>query len=468
MNKGDILQVEIVGTGMNGEGVARVEGKVVFVPMTLVGEKVKVEITDNKKAFASARVIKMIEPSPLRAEPYCPIYFQCGGCEMQHLQYKHQLAIKQEKVANCIKKECKLDISVLPTIASVKMLGYRNKIQLPVALVGGKIVVGYFKNGTHKVVPLVRTDNNEYGDCPLHDRQMQEIVDVFIQWANKNGMSVYDEKTHHGLLRHFCVRRVGQSYAIVVVVNGSGLPEYKGLIDDFVAHGLSFSLYLSINTDRTNVIYGKCIRTLYGNDTLPCEILGVKAEVSPLSFMQINDDVRDMIYSKVGEIISGSKHSVVFDLFSGVGIMSNIFARYADKVVGIEIVPDAVRNADKLATLNGNQDKITNVCADVTVALPKQIAKYSQDKLSDSIVVVDPPRKGCSADVIDCLLQAQPKQIIYVSCNPATLARDMAKLLIGYTIDFVQPYDMFPMTGHVETLVSMTIKDATGKKEIGQ
>lgn len=456
MNKGDILQVEIVGTGMIGEGVAKVDGKVVFVPMTLEGEQVKVQITEDKKAFATAKVIKMLQPSPLRVAPLCPIYFGCGGCEMQHIDYAHQLTIKTQRVADCIRKQCRQDIPVLPTIASPSKWGYRNKVQLPITLVDGKIVVGYFRNGTHKVVPLGKVEDGTLGDCPLHDRAMQEVIDVFLDWANRNDLSVYDETSHRGLLRHFCVRKVGQAYAIVVVVNGNSLPKYNSLIDDFVAHGLSFSLYLSINTDRTNVIYGKCIKTLYGRDTLFDEILGVKVGVSPLSFMQINDGVRDMIYSKVGEIISKSSHSVVFDLFSGVGVMSNIFAKYADKVVGIEIVPDAVRNADMLAKLNGNQDKITNVCGDVTVELPKQIAKYSADKLSDGIVVVDPPRKGCSPEVIDCLLQARPKQIIYVSCNPATLARDMAMLLPKYCVDYVQPYDMFPMTGHVETLVKLT------------
>ncbi len=456
MNKGDILQVEIVGTGMNGEGVTKVDGKVVFVPMTLEGEQVKVQITEDKKAFATAKVIKMLQPSPLRVAPLCPIYFGCGGCEMQHIDYAHQLAIKTNRVADCIRKQCRQDIPVLPTIASPSKWGYRNKVQLPITLVDGKIAVGYFRNGTHKVVPLGKVEDGTLGDCPLHDRAMQEVIDVFLDWANRNDLSVYDETSHRGLLRHFCVRKVGNSFAIVVVVNGNSLPNHNSLIDDFVAHGLSFSLYLSINTDRTNVIYGKCIKTLYGRDTLFDEILGVKVGVSPLSFMQINDGVRDMIYSKVGEIISKSSHSVVFDLFSGVGVMSNIFAKYADKVVGIEIVPDAVRNADMLAKLNGNQDKITNVCGDVTVELPKQIAKYSADKLSDGIVVVDPPRKGCSPEVIDCLLQARPKQIIYVSCNPATLARDMAMLLSKYCVDFVQPYDMFPMTGHVETLVKLT------------
>lgn len=458
MNKGDILEIEIISTGMNGEGVARVDNKVVFVPRTLVGEKVRVQITECKKNFCNAKVIKLLERSSDRVKPICPIYFRCGGCEMQHIKYDRQLDIKRENVYNCLRKELGKDIEVLPTVASPKVFAYRNKIQLPIALENGKVVVGYFKQSSHRVVPLVKTDSLEYGDCPLNSRDMQVVVDIFVDWANKYDISVYDETKHRGLLRHFCVRSVGDSYAIVVVANGNALPHQDALIKAFCRYGLSFSLYLSVNTDRTNVIYGKRMLTLYGSDTLSDNILGVSVEVSPLSFMQINNDIRDMIYTRVQEIIKSRPHSVVFDLFSGVGILSNIFARYSDKVIGIEIVEDAVHNANKLAILNHNQDKIVNICGDVTVELGKVIDKMKQENWGNSIVVIDPPRKGCTDTTIESILSAHPTQIVYISCNPATLARDLKALTTVYTIDWVQPYDMFPMTSHVETVVMLSQK----------
>lgn len=456
MNKGDILEIEIVSTGMNGEGVARVDNKVLFVSRTLVGEKARVQITECKKNFCNAKVIKLLSSSKERVEPVCPIYFRCGGCELQHINYESQLAIKRKNVSNCLRKELGEDIQVLPTIPSPKTLAYRNKIQLPIAVENGKIVVGYFKQSSHKVVPLVKTDSLEYGDCPLCSRDMQAVVDIFVDWANKYNLSVYDESKHKGLLRHFCVRKVGDSYAIVVVINGKVLPHQDKLIQAFCGYGLSFSLYLSINTDRTNVIYGKQMLTLYGADTLQDNILGVVAEVSPLSFMQINNDIRDMIYSRVQDIIKQNAHSVVFDLFSGVGVLSNIFAKYSDKVVGIEIVEDAVRNADRLAQLNGNAGKITNICGDVTQELGKAMAKLQGENLQDSIVVIDPPRKGCTQVTLDSIVSARPNKIVYISCNPATLARDLKTLTADYSLDWVQPYDMFPMTSHVETVVLLS------------
>ena len=451
MQIGDILTVDITSVGMDGEGVARVDGVVVFVPATLVGEKAKVEIISVKKSFCFAKVIKLLVASPNRVTPLCKICFKCGGCEMLHIDYQKQLEIKRLHVKNCLEKECKREFAVDETVASPKQVGYRNKIQVPIAYQDGKLVGGYFALNSHKVIPFCK--QGESGSCLLNSDGMQDILDVFLDFMSSQEITPYDENTHSGLVRHLVIRKVDSKFAICVVINGSSLPKYNIFISMLKGLGVEFSLYISSNTRRTNVIMGDKVIALYGDDTLQGETLGVKYLVSPQSFMQINDDVRDMIYSRVGGIIKSSGIADVIDAYSGIGIMSNIFAKYANRVYAIEIVPQAIANSAVLAKLNNNTDKIVNICGDCAAELPKVVSR-----LGKSIVVLDPPRKGCDKDVLTALLSALPDQIIYVSCNPSTLARDVNMLLEKYEPSSITPYDMFPNTKHVETLVCLKRK----------
>ena len=370
---------------------------------------------------------------------------------MLHIAYSAQLEIKRANVKNCLDKELKSDIEVNETVPSPDVYGYRNKIQLPIAIVDGKICAVFFAPNTHKVIPFIR--EGEEGKCLLNDEGMQKIISTFLTFVKENNISVYDERLHKGLIRHLVIRRVGDSYAVCAVINGKSLPSYKRFVEKLQSFGYSFSLYISANEKRTNVIMGEKTVTLYGEDKVRGNALGVTYEVSPLSFMQVNDKVRDLIYSKVGEIIKNSGIDNVIDAYSGIGIMSNIFARYAKKVYAIEIVPEAIEDAKKLAALNGNSDKIVNICGDCAKELPPLIAS-----LGKSVVVIDPPRKGCDKAVLEAMLKARPTEIIYVSCNPATLARDLRILSDGYSIESVTPYDMFPNTKHVETLVCLSKK----------
>lgn len=571
MQKGDRIQLKIESCGMGGEGVARYDSMVVFVPATLPGDQVLAQVSEVKKNYVRAKVYKLLQASPDRVEPLCPIFYRCGGCEMQHVSYERQLETKRRWVKDAIAKECRVAVDVEPIYTDGRQFGYRNKIQVPLALIDGKVCAGYYKPQSHEPVPFEKIDSAQLGDCPLTDRHMQDIVDLFCAWAQKRGVGIYDERAHSGLLRHLVVRRVGDAYAITVVVNGTTLPYRDELVRTFCEHGLTFSLYLSVNDKRTNVIMGNKIRLLYGQARLPQEILGVKCEVSPLSFMQVNDNVRDEIYRTVGQIVSRYARCVAIDAYSGVGVTTNLLARFAERAIGIEIVPDAVADADRLAALNGNRDKITNICGDCRKALPdlmrtleadydvshrmrldheafeairngekryelrlfdakraalkigdvirftdlsdgrildvrvqtldrfanfgalfdvlgdkgicageigsketfenamrayyedERVARYGVlaiglEALQTTVLVLDPPRKGCDFGVIESIMTAPPQAIVYVSCNPATLARDLNYLLPAYEIQRVVPFDMFPNCAHVETLVSLVRK----------
>lgn len=450
MQKGDLVTLEISSMGMNGEGVGRIDGFVVFVDGALEGETIKAQVMQVKKSFCTAKVVKILQPSKDRVIPKCKICFKCGGCEMQHVNYSKQLEIKKQRVKNCLERECKRTFDVDETVPSPNIFNYRNKIQLPISMQDGELVGGYFAPNSHRVVAFCK--QGESGVCHLNCEGMQDIIDVFLDYMHAEQITAYDETSHTGLVRHLVVRKVGGSFAICIVINGQSLKSYAALIDMLKAKCLDFSLYISPNLDRTNVIMGGKVKLLYGKESLLGETLGVKFKVSPQSFMQVNDGVRDMIYSKVGDIIKSSGISNVIDAYSGVGIMSNIFAKYADKVYAIEIVPQAIENSVELAKLNGSEDKIINICGDCAQELPKVVERL---KDGGSIVVLDPPRKGCDNKVIDALLSAKPDKIIYISCNPATLARDVNLLLKEYDVEFVTPYDMFPQTKHIETLICL-------------
>ena len=451
MKVGDKFEVEITSVGMDGEGVARVEGIVIFIPKTLLGERAVVEITQVKKSFAFAKVIKLLTASKDRVQPACPLCYKCGGCEMLHISYPTQLMIKRNNVKTCIDRECNIDCAVDETVASPDIYNYRNKIQLPISRQKGKAIGGYFAPNTHVVVPS--SVRSEGGQCVLNGEGIQGIIDIFLKWLDDNNISTYEEKSHSGLVKHLVVRKVCDKFSVCVVVNGDSLPNYKTLVERLQNAGYDFSLCISINKKRTNVILGDKTINLFGDKAVSGEALGVKFEVSLLSFMQINDKVRDLIYSRVGEIIKSSGIQNVIDAYSGIGIMSNIFAKYADKVYAIEIVEDAVKDSVELAKANGNAHKIISILGDCAQELPPLVAT-----LDKSIVVLDPPRKGCDIKVLESLLQAKPTKIIYISCNPATLARDVSHLLSDYGIESITPYDMFPNTKWVETLAVLTRK----------
>ncbi len=457
MKKGDILDIEITSSGMEGEGVARVDGMVVFVPLCMQGEKVRVMVREVNKKFARATVIKVLEPCVDRITPLCPIFYRCGCCDMQHIRYTRQLEIKKANVEACLYKALGRKIEVNDVAGDGIIFGYRNKIQVPLAKVNGKVVAGYYKGNTHTVVPFGERVREDLGACVMYESGMQDMLDAFLAYANEAGLDCYDERTHSGFLRHFVARRVGNKYAVVVVGNGKKLPLEKKLISALNDTGKEFSLYFDRNTKNTNVIMSPDISLIYGEARLEANICGVRANVSPLSFMQINDGVRDMIYNAVAESVRRNKDGVVIDAYSGAGVLTNVLAKSVERVYGIEIVPEAVADADELTKSCGNESRVKNICGDCAEELPPLAKKLRESGTSFS-VVLDPPRKGCDEKVIEAIKTALPDRVYYVSCNPATLARDLARLDGAYDILSVSPYEMFPQTKHIETFVELLRK----------
>ena len=446
MQKGDVLEFTIESVGMDGEGVAKQDGMVIFVPFTLVGEIVKCEITFVKKSFAKAKVIKLLKASEHRVNPICPHFRKCGGCDMQHINYQRQLEIKKENIINCFKKYAGLDVNINEVVPSKDIFYYRNKAQFPLFERNGKVCLGFYKEKTHDFVEIEK--------CFLLDSWCDKITTAFLKVANDLKLTCYNEKTHKGLLRHLVLRKLNNIVSITIVVNSKKFNYTENFVKELSKIGIKFSLYVSYNTERTNLIMSNA-NILYGDKDIQTEILKIKTFVNPMSFMQINDYIRDMIYTKVKDLVFESKSKIVVDSYSGVGVLSNIIASIADKVYGIEIVPQAVTNANQLAKTNGFDKKIINICGDSAVELPKLAEQLNNQ---DFITILDPPRKGCDQKVLEGLLKAKPSKIIYISCNPATLARDVALLKQNYKITLLEPYDMFPNTSHIETLVCLKQK----------
>lgn len=445
MKKGDIIEIDIDSSGMNGEGVARCDGLVVFVPYTLVGEKVRAQVLNVKKSFATARVIKVLNASELRVKPSCENFFKCGGCDMMHITLDEERRIKTAEIENNLSKIGGISHAVDNFVDSPLEFGYRNKAQFPFGRgEDGKVAIGYFKPNSHIFVPCTT--------CLLVGDFIEPIVNAVLEFCNSEGLSVYDENTHSGLLRHLVIRMVDKCFAITLVINGESIKNIDKLVNDLPPES---SLYLSENKARTNVILGKKFKLIKGDMNLPAEVLGVKAKLAPDAFMQINDGIRDLLYTRAIELMGDG---VAVDLYSGIGITTNLLAKKCEKVYSIEIVESACENARETARLNKNTSKIEVVCGDAAVEMPKLATRIN----GETSVLLDPPRKGVDESVIRALLTLNPSRIVYVSCNHATMARDIALInaLSGdqYIIVELDAYNMFPRTHHVETLACLERK----------
>ncbi len=445
----DKLTLDIVDYGINGEGIAKYKDIVIFVPFAMKDEKVEVKITYVKRDFATAKLLDIIKSSPYRKETPCNRFHKCGGCNLLHIDYKLQLQLKENLLKTTLKKAIG-EVEIEKCVASANRLAYRNKVQLPFGIVNGRAAVGFFRPNTHKIVSITK--------CFLHDKWLEKLIKIVLDFVNDNHISVYDEKTQFGLLRHMVARFIDNKLCLVLVVNGDSLPYYEKLIESIKSSFEDFSLYLSINKMKTNVILGDKLVALK-EDKFIIDIMRVKAKVHPFSFLQINDQVRDMIYHRV--IDKAKDSDVVIDAYSGIGIMGAALAKSGiNEVYNIEIVPEAVNDANELAKMNGIEDKVTNICGDTLEELPKLVKKLALQKKKLTIIL-DPPRKGVDKKTIAALNELEyPLELIYISCNPATLARDLYLLTNSdnFVINSITPYDMFPQTSHLETLVCLSRK----------
>ena len=455
--KNDIVTLEIIDMGAEGEGIARLEGYTLFVKDALVGDIIKACVMKTKKRFGYARLLEILEPSPYRVEPKCPVAKQCGGCQLQHCSYEKQLLWKQEKVLNCLQRIGGFqDVAMEPILAMDKPFYYRNKAQFPVGVdKDGNLIAGFYASRTHSII--------QNTDCVIQHPCNREIVETVLQFMRDYNIPAYNEKDHLGMVRHI-LTRVGVNTGevmVCLVINGSFLPEAEELKNRLLSCRLTGkngnpelimkSICININKEKTNVILGQKVKVIYGDGFIKDKIGNIIYQISPLSFYQVNPEQTKKLYDTVLEFADLQGGEVVWDLYCGIGSISLFLAQKAAKVCGVEIVPEAIEDARKNAALNhfSNTEFFVGAAEEV---VPEQYGK-SEGRLKADVVTLDPPRKGCDEKLLETVVGMEPKRIVYVSCDPATLARDLRYLCDrGYEIQRVRACDMFGMGYHVETV----------------
>jgi 23S rRNA (uracil1939-C5)-methyltransferase len=448
INKNEIHEIIIEDLGHNGEGVGKINGFTVFVEGGIPGDTLKVKMEKIKKNYAIASIIEISNPSQDRVRPLCYVANICGGCQIQHMDYPAQLRIKTERVRANIQRIGKLENVVIhDAIGMEKPWHYRNKAQFPVGIFHGDTVLGFYKKGTHDIVDIQ--------SCYIQHESNDRIIETVKEYMKRFHISVYNEKTGKGLIRHV-LTKIGFNTGeimVVIVTNGKDMPyknELVQMLKDAVP-GLK-SIVQNINTKKGNAILGnKCIK-LHGSERIVDTIGNLKFQISPLSFFQVNPVQTKVLYEKALEYADLTGEESVFDIYCGIGTISLFLAQKAKKVYGIEIVEAAIEDAKENAKIND----IRNVEFFAGEA-EKLVPRLYEQGIAADVVVVDPPRKGCDEKVLDTIVKIAPPRIVYVSCNPATLARDLKYLdERGYRTIEIQPVDMFPHTGHVECVVLMS------------
>ncbi|WP_032075614.1 23S rRNA (uracil(1939)-C(5))-methyltransferase RlmD [Clostridium drakei] len=454
INKNEEYDMNITGMGYEGEGVGKINDFTVFVPGALLNEKVKVKIVKVNKNFAFAKLIDVMEASEYRTEPACNIYKRCGGCQLQHYSYRAQLDFKKQRVKDCIERIGKLKTSEVilnDTIGMDDPYRYRNKVQLPVGEKNGEVNIGFYAQRTHEIINM--------DICNIQHEAADKVLKLIKSWMKKYKIEAYNEQLHSGSIRHIMVRKAFKTNEVMVVVvtRSNELPHKEELIEMLIESKENIvSIIQNVNSKKTNVILGiECI-TLWGKDNISDYIGDFKFNISPLSFFQVNPVQTEVLYNNALEYASLTGNETVFDAYCGTGTISLFLSQKAKKVYGIEIVPQAIENAK----INAKQNNIDN--AEFIVGeSEKVIPELIKNGVKADVVVVDPPRRGCEKSLLEAIAQMSPERIVYVSCDPGTLARDLSILdELGYKATEIQPVDMFPQTAHVETVVLMSrVKD---------
>ena len=473
MKKNDSIELKIEDMGVDGEGIGKYEGMTFFVKDAVIGDTIRAGITKLKKNYGYARVQEILEPSPYRVQPECPLYARCGGCQIQAMDYRQQLCYKQKKVrGNLIRIggfAPELIDSVMEEIVGMEQpYRYRNKAQFPIgANKDGQPVAGFYAARTHNIIPVE--------DCKLGVTQNEQILGVVLSYMRENEVRPYDETTGRGLVRHVLIRYgfTSKELMVCLVINGETLPQKEKLVNALCKLDGMTSISVNINRKNTNVILGEETRIIWGSDYITDQIhlrdcdhdfaltdTAIAYHISPQSFYQVNPVQTEKLYSLALSYAGLTGKETVWDLYCGIGTISLFLAQKAGKVYGVEIVPQAIEDAKSNAALNG----ITNASFFVGKAeevLPEFYEKKSRetetDMLHPDVIVVDPPRKGCDEKCLETMLRMKPERIVYVSCDPATLARDL-KILCegGYELRKVRPVDQFGHTTHVETVVLLS------------
>ena len=444
--KNMIYEAEVGDYTSEGQGIAKIEGCAVFIPNAIVGEKLKVRIERVHKNWASGKIVEVLERSPHRVNRECPVAKLCGGCDFWHMDYEEESRLKANRVKNCLNRIGGENLEEVPILSAPTCYGYRNKAQYPVSSKKGKAFAGFFRAGTHDVVENKR--------CLILPEQMDQVKDIVIDHMNYFRIPAYDEQTHKGLVRHIYVRRgvVSGQVLVCLAVNGRKLPHQEKLVEKLKkVEGFS-TLVLSVNTKKGNTILGDEFISLYGPGYIEDTLCGLKFRLSARSFYQVNHHQAQRLYAAAIEQAQITKDDTVLDLYCGVGTITLAMAGAAGKVIGVEVVEQAVADARENAKRNGIENA-EFFCGDAGTAA---LALEAQGIRAD-VAVVDPPRKGLNADTIEALSRMSPRRIVYVSCDPATLARDVALLKErGYTVKNAMAADLFPRCAHVESIVCLT------------
>ena len=449
--------VAIRDLGVHGEGIGSVDGFTVFVPGALPGETVTAEITLLKKSYALGKLLSIEQESPFRMVPECPVYEHCGGCQLSHLTYEGQLDMKYRRVKDVIERIAgESGDLVKPVLPAAHPFAYRNKMAVPAGLVKGKAALGCYRQGSHDIIPV--------SSCAIQKEENNRLLQFARRFIEKYGISVYDEKTRKGSLRHVMGRVGDDGKVMVVLVTASEtLPEEKRWIEEIQKElPEAVSLWHNIQLKPGNTILGTKIRHLWGRETLTASLCGLRFEVSPYSFFQVHKEQAEILYEKALAYADLKGGETVIDAYCGTGTISLCLAKKAKRVIGIEIVKPAIEDAKKNAKMN-HMENTEFYAADAGKFMPQLYRKG----LVPDVIVMDPVRAGCSEEVLKAAAGMNPKRIVYVSCNPATFARD-AKILKseGYEIKEIQPVDMFPQTMHVETVALLCRKDIDNHIEV--
>lgn len=464
--KNDLVTLEIEDCGIDGEGIGKADGFTVFVKDAVIGDTVTAKIIKAKKNYGYGRLMEVLKPSPYRVEPKCEFARQCGGCQLQALSYDQQLIFKTNKVKGHLERIGGFtDIPMEPIIGMDELFHYRNKAQFPVGRnKEGKIVTGFYAGRTHNII--------ENRDCALGVAENKEVLDRVIAHMEKYGIEPYNEATGKGLVRHVLIRYgyFTKEVMVCLILNGNKIPKEEQLVKSLCEIPGMTSITINVNKKRSNVILGEEIRLLWGQEYITDRIGDISYQISPLSFYQVNPMQTQKLYAKALEYADLHGEETVWDLYCGIGTISLFLAQKAKFVRGVEIVPAAIENAKENAKLNGleNTEFFVGKAEEV---LPRE---YKKNGVYADVIVVDPPRKGCDETLLETMIEMNPERIVYVSCDSATLARDLKYLCArGYELRKVCPVDQFGMTVHVETVVLLsqhrdksTCLDERGSRQI--
>jgi len=468
MNKNDIVTVEITDIGVSGEGIGHVDGYTLFIKDAVIGDVVEAKVMKAKKNYGYARLMKVITPSEYRVEPKCAFARRCGGCQIQEMSYDRQLVFKDQKIRGNLERiggftKDQIDTVMQPVVGMEHPFGYRNKAQFPFGTdKEGNPITGFYAGRTHDIIANT--------DCALGVEQNKEILEIILQYMRENKIKSYDEKTGKGLIRHALIRYGFKTKEIMVclVINGKKLPKAERLIEKLIQIEGMTSITISPNTRRDNVIMGDSYEILWGQGYITDYIGNVKYQISPLSFYQVNPVQTEKLYGLALEYADLKGDETVWDLYCGIGTISLFLAQKAKQVYGVEIVPQAIDDAKENAKINAidNAEFFVGKAEEV---LPEYYAEYEREHNGETahadVIVVDPPRKGCDETLLETIVKMQPEKVVYVSCDSATLARDLKYLCAnGYEIRMCRGVDQFPQSVHVETVVLLSKGEVDSKK----